>query len=750
MITTKEKSMISSKIISIKSAVLKVILFYIFLAGNSPTLFSQVISNFDTADSLEGWRVVGDGVYYWESGTGNPGNCMRIDDDATGNYIFAIAPLKFIGDWSNVNTNDSLTADIFLHLINGSPTGPPWIFRISGPGGRAIALTGTSYQPVQDVWFHYAVSLDSTQWTVQEGSWIALLPHITLLEVLVEFINGDEYVRLDNAGLSFTPVTKPVLPPIYSEFDNQDFEGWTFLNTGGASLQSSGGNPLGYVRINEGSYVLSQAMAPPAYLGDWGGLEGNADLQFDIKIISRSGSFVINHDFMRISGPGGVATVPYDSSVLKADNRWKTFSFLVDPNVWTMVSGDWNLLLTNVTEVSLFPEFFDNTETIGFDNFRLSNDPPLAQFTEDSHFIFPGDSIQFTDLSVFAPYAWNWWFGDGGINTLEDPVYYYEESGSYSVKLKVTNHFGSDSLTKDNLIEVAGISDSILYFDNFNDNTIHPAWRFRNGTWTENEGQMIQTSNYNAAGSINGAFAIVGSKYWSDYTLSVDISSLDDDYIGLVFRYQDPQNFYLFYWQSEGSARFIKRYLNGSETVLASDAVAYDPGIWYQVDIVTEDSLFKFYVDNNKIFEIIDTTFASGKAGLYCWANQGSYWDNFSVSQTNYVPILTEPKPAELAESFILFQNYPNPFNPATVISWQLARLAGTAGPAVISEVQLKIFNLLGQEVRTLVDERQQAGYHSVVWDGCDANDNPVASGIYLYRIKVGKLVTLRKIVLVR
>jgi PKD repeat protein len=741
-------SMISPKTSSIKSTVFKIFLTCLFLNVNITPLLAQIFTSFDTADSLEGWRAVGDGNYLYEIGTGNPGNCMRINDDASGNMLYAIAPLKFTGNWSAADVNDSLTAGIFLHQINGSPFTPAWIFRLSGPGGKAIALTGASYQPPLDTWRHYAVSIDSSQWTIQEGNWLALLQHVTLLEIVVEFITGDEYVRLDNVALSFTPTIVPVMPPIYSEFDNQNFEGWTFVNTGGASLQSSGGNPLGYIRINEGSGVISQAIAPPAYLGDWSGLEGNADIQFDLKIISRSGSFVINHDFMRISGPGGVATVPYDSSILKADNRWKTFSFMVDPNIWTMISGDWNSLLAYVTEVSLYPEFFGSTETIGFDNFRLSNDPPIAQFTENNHFIFPGDSIQFTDLSLFAPYNWHWWLGDGETSTSEDPVHYYEEPGIYSVKLNVTNHFGSDSLTKDNLIEVAGISDSILYFDNFNDNTIHPAWRFRNGTWTENEGQMIQTSNYNAAGSINGAYAIVGSKYWSDYTLSADISSLDNDYIGFVFRYQDPQNFYLFYWQSEGSARFIKRYLNGNETVLASDAVAYDPGLWYHIDIVTEDSLFKFFVDNGQIFEIIDTTFATGKAGLYCWANLGSYWDNFSISQTNYVPISIGANPPLLTESFTLYQNYPNPFNPSTLISWQSARL--DAGQAVGSATQLEIYNMLGQKVKTLINERQPAGYHSVVWDGRDDKGNPVASGIYLYHLKVGKSVTIRKMVLMK
>ncbi|OGB70088.1 MAG: hypothetical protein A2Y94_01965 [Caldithrix sp. RBG_13_44_9] len=96
---------------------------------------------------------------------------------------------------------------------------------------------------------------------------------------------------------------------------------------------------------------------------------------------------------------------------------------------------------------------------------------------------------------------------------------------------------------------------------------------------------------------------------------------------------------------------------------------------------------------------------------------------------------------SEMPDRFELFQNYPNPFNPSTLISWQLI---------VDGEVQLKIFNLLGQEIRTLVNERQEAGSHTVVWDGRNDAGDPMASGIYLYRIQAGELVSIRKMVLLK
>ena len=128
----------------------------------------------------------------------------------------------------------------------------------------------------------------------------------------------------------------------------------------------------------------------------------------------------------------------------------------------------------------------------------------------------------------------------------------------------------------------------------------------------------------------------------------------------------------------------------------------------------------------------------------------GNYSGTFNYFQNNNPALSLASAERILPKEHELFQNYPNPFNPVTVISWQLARLAGATGQAVGTEVELKIFNLLGQEVRTLVDERKEAGYHSTLWDGRDEAGNPVASGIYLYRLRAGEYLSCRKMVLLK
>ncbi|MDE3001114.1 MAG: cache domain-containing protein [Gemmatimonadota bacterium] len=85
--------------------------------------------------------------------------------------------------------------------------------------------------------------------------------------------------------------------------------------------------------------------------------------------------------------------------------------------------------------------------------------------------------------------------------------------------------------------------------------------------------------------------------------------------------------------------------------------------------------------------------------------------------------------------------NRPNPFNPATTIRYSLEKAV---------DVELAIYNLLGQEVRLLVRQFQSAGNYSVVWDGRDAAGRQVSTGVYLYRLRAGTDVVARKMVLAK
>ncbi len=95
-----------------------------------------------------------------------------------------------------------------------------------------------------------------------------------------------------------------------------------------------------------------------------------------------------------------------------------------------------------------------------------------------------------------------------------------------------------------------------------------------------------------------------------------------------------------------------------------------------------------------------------------------------------------------IAANLILHQNYPNPFNHSTVIRYELK------SPEAL--VILEIYSLLGERVRTLVDSRQKSGTYTVIWDGMNDAGVMVSSGIYLYRVKVGDHLLMKKLLLIK
>jgi len=120
--------------------------------------------------------------------------------------------------------------------------------------------------------------------------------------------------------------------------------------------------------------------------------------------------------------------------------------------------------------------------------------------------------------------------------------------------------------------------------------------------------------------------------------------------------------------------------------------------------------------------------------------------DEFEVLTTSGEVIVTSVNAPgtqnNLPDKFALLPNYPNPFNPETTIRYDLQQR---------SEVKLQVFNLLGQEVRTLVNkELQAAGAQSVRWDGKNNSGITLPSGVYIYRISAGNFTASRKMVLMK
>lgn len=94
-----------------------------------------------------------------------------------------------------------------------------------------------------------------------------------------------------------------------------------------------------------------------------------------------------------------------------------------------------------------------------------------------------------------------------------------------------------------------------------------------------------------------------------------------------------------------------------------------------------------------------------------------------------------------LPKEFALHQNYPNPFNRTTVIEYALPKS---------SHVRITIYNVLGQMVRSLVNQKQPAGLMTIQWDGRTDSEAEVSSGVYFYRIMAGDFVKCKKMVFLK
>ncbi len=118
-------------------------------------------------------------------------------------------------------------------------------------------------------------------------------------------------------------------------------------------------------------------------------------------------------------------------------------------------------------------------------------------------------------------------------------------------------------------------------------------------------------------------------------------------------------------------------------------------------------------------------------------ADMGYYGGRYSP-----MPIDVENEKEDIPTKFALYQNYPNPFNPTTTIKYSIPNIDGIETLHVTS---LRIYNILGEEIATLVNEKQSPGNYSVTFDASN-----LASGVYFYTLRVGSFVATKKMILLK
>jgi hypothetical protein len=131
---------------------------------------------------------------------------------------------------------------------------------------------------------------------------------------------------------------------------------------------------------------------------------------------------------------------------------------------------------------------------------------------------------------------------------------------------------------------------------------------------------------------------------------------------------------------------------------------------------------------------------------LFVWSDSRDWEQGYNIygsiyelNQITAIPYILQPQ--NLEPDFYLAQNYPNPFNSSTVIHYELPNSCFT---------RLEIYNLLGQNVRTIIAENQLPGKYQIQWDGRDEKGNLLPTGIYLWQLLAGKQKSVKKIAFIK
>jgi hypothetical protein len=180
-------------------------------------------------------------------------------------------------------------------------------------------------------------------------------------------------------------------------------------------------------------------------------------------------------------------------------------------------------------------------------------------------------------------------------------------------------------------------------------------------------------------------------------------------------------------------------------------------GYWYNggpLDVAVREP-YAYVAAGNAGLQIIDVTnpadplhvgyydtpsVAEGVAVTGSYACVADFNDGLYIIRNDLL-LTTQGDDSIILKSFALHQNYPNPFNPSTTIRYDLRERA---------QVSLVIYDLLGREVRQLVNSVQESGYKTIIWDGKDAQGQRVPAGVYLYRLKAGDFVQTRKLAVLK
>ena len=471
----------------------------------------------------------------------------------------------------------------------------------------------------------------------------------------------------------------------------------------------------------------------------------------DLKFSINNGAYVNGNqyvvgDYTHIVGPA--SDTLYWNSTGQLDDFEGYVNFRVEFSSHYGVT--YTLNVDSIFVDNMAPRFDINKFTINQQPFYLGWDKALAQWeaaidssSPINYEIFVSETSSFDTIPDFSSY---------GSQVLMDEL---KTSTTYQIKVRPTDSFGN-------------YSDYSLSFKTF------------------------ATADFNNDGKIDGADVSAYVYAWSntDSSAGADLSPYLGDIpiiqvapdnkleLNDLVVFQKMWNYYaefrglpkgnVFDEESKtiefrkGENKFTFPIENDSDDLTAlSVMIKYDPDV-FDIDSVnikamqnTTDNLILSYADSSKGFVVIDYANLSGKitgeqsleSVINCNFDALKHSDSLTVS---YIGYDKQFKPAfnknivytlkEIPNKFTLYQNYPNPFNPRTTILYDVP---------VKTKVTLKVYDILGREMATLVNEIQKPGSYKVSFD-INGKGGTLSSGVYFYRIVAGKFVKTKKMIILK
>jgi len=168
----------------------------------------------------------------------------------------------------------------------------------------------------------------------------------------------------------------------------------------------------------------------------------------------------------------------------------------------------------------------------------------------------------------------------------------------------------------------------------------------------------------------------------------------------------------------------------------------YDTSSTILIDTLVLDTVLSIpYQNLVETVEVLGQTVINGQWTVFSTDNidttmSSDVWD-IMIDISNTLAINENMIP----DTYVLHQNYPNPFNPITMLRYDLPKDA---------LVNITIYDMLGREVRTLVNTTQDAGFKSVIWNATNNQGMSVSSGVYIYSIEAGEFTQTKKMVLLK